>query len=148
MLPLLLLLQTAPLPPPLPREPDAFCARTTITLSPIAADDAFMVLGKMPRSGDLYAGTLSVHRQGDRYVLARTVGGSTVRGEAFPVLCGPDKVRLLQVHYATAPVPTRFFCTVTTNYDNDVLANCGPGSKLGQADTGLEAWFPAPDSTR
>jgi len=144
MLALFLLAQSAVQPPP----PHAMeiCPRTYREQTYAPVDESYTVIGKAPRSGKLYSGTLSVRFSHGRYMLIRKTSGVTVTGEAWDVSCGPDKVPLLQVRYETKPVATRFLCKLSVNYDNFSLANCGPASNTGQRITGLEAWFPAPGS--
>jgi hypothetical protein len=121
--------------------PREFCVRTGAEPD-IPVDAAYTVIGQAPRTGALYAGRLATRFDTDHYVLTRTTGEATVAGEAWAVECGPDRVPLLQVRYATTPVETRFLCTLGVNYDNYSLASCGPMSNGNHDDTGLEAWFP------
>lgn len=140
MLPLFLLLQAAVLPPPPASAP--FCVPAAAVLGPIADGDVYQIIGRSVPTGSLYTGTLAVQIEDGRYVLTRSVGGTEVAGKAVPVLCGPDKVRLWEVSYATTPVTTRFLCRVTTDYDNEVLGNCGPDAGADPSHASLEAWFP------
>jgi len=145
MLPLILLLQSAAQQPPAPPPRDQeFCTRTSREHEPAPVDESYTIIGKAPRSGKLYSGTLSLLFSQGRYVLIRKAGGATVPGEAWAVTCGPDKVPLLKVRYETRPVATQFFCKISVNYDNYSLANCGPNSNSDQSLIGLEAWYPAP----
>ncbi len=141
MLFFILLAQTTTLPPPPP--PPEICSRTYLKHAGGPVDESYTVIGKAPKSGKLYSGTLSVRFSQGRYVLTRKTPGSTVRGEAWDVRCGPDKVSLLQVRYKTKPFATSFLCTITVNYDNYSLASCESALNAGQTVTGLEAWFPA-----
>lgn len=145
MISLLLLLHSAAQHPPAPPvQPQAFCARTSREHLPAPVDVLYTVIGKEPRSGRLYAGSLSSRFLQGRYVLVREADGAAVPGEAWAVLCGPDKVPLLEVRYETKPVATHFYCTMSVNYDNYSLASCGPTSNASQSAVGLEAWYPAP----
>jgi hypothetical protein len=126
-----------------PPRPSEICPRTHQKLQWGPVDDSYIVLGMAPHTGALYSGTLTVKYSQGRYVLTRKASGSTVQGEAWVVLCGPDKAPLLQVSYDTRPL-TKFLCKISVNYDNYSLANCGPASNSGQSVTGLEAWFPSP----
>jgi len=145
MLPFVFLLQSAAQsspPPPPPPQPQTICTKTFDEYRPLSLDHAYTVIGKMPGSEALYSGLLSLRFSQGRYVMTRSVDGKAVPGEAWAVLCGPDKVPLLQVRYETRPIATQFYCTISVNYDNDTLGNCGPASKAHQSIVGLEAWYP------
>jgi hypothetical protein len=143
MLTLALLLQAISAQPTVPPRPSEICPRTHQKLQGGPVDDSYIVIGKTPRTSVLYSGTLTVEYSQGRYLLTRKTSSSTVHGEAWAVLCGPDKVPLLQASYDTKPL-TKFLCKIGVNYDNYSLANCGPASNFGQSVTGLEAWFPSP----
>jgi hypothetical protein len=123
--------------------PREFCERTGAEPD-IPVDAAYTVIGQAPRTGALYAGRLTTRFAGDHYVLARATGDATVAGEAWAVECGPDRVPLLQVRYATVPVETQFTCKLDVDYDNYSVASCGPMGNGPHDATGLEAWFPEP----
>jgi hypothetical protein len=145
MLTLLLLLQSATAqPPPPPPVAQQFCISTNAKFESAPVDEDYRVIGVAPKTGVVYSGTLSVKFSRGRYVLVRKAAGATITGEARAVLCGADKVPLLQVRYDTKPTATKFFYTLSVNYDNYSVASCGPNSNRSQTAVGLEAWFPAP----
>lgn len=140
MIPFLFLLQSAAHPAPAPPpQSQSICTKTLGEYGPLSLDRSYTVIGKMPESGALYSGVLSLRFSRGRYALVRNVDGDAVPGEAWAVLCGPDKVPLLQVRYDTRPIATQFCCTISVNYDNDTLGNCGPASNVHQSAVGLEA---------
>ncbi|HSC74684.1 MAG TPA: hypothetical protein VLB90_00420 [Pseudomonadales bacterium] len=117
--------------------PESFCNRQPFDSEFLAGlSGNYEIVGRESDSGKAYVGVLKIAETKNSYVLVRTVGTDTVKGEAWVELCSPDKFVVLRAHYETKPKPIELSCYLRTDGDNYNRASCTTFEG-----SGLEAWY-------
>ena len=120
-----------------------FCERLPMDPElPAGFGGSYEVIGKDPRSGEAYTGTLVLGYGPRSYTLTRRIHGRTVHGEAWLERCGADKVQVLMARYNARPMIT-LLCTLGA--DSDIRYRITCQTRQGESPAqGLEAWFQRP----
>lgn len=102
----------------------------------------YEIIGRWPDSDTTYSGHLEIKDGGTSYSLKRTVGGNTIKGEAWIEFCSPDKFMVFKFKYTNAPKAFAGTCYFRGNSDNYYLISCYTRlDKTKYKNHGLEAMF-------
>ena len=113
-----------------------FCQRLPFDEeSPAGLAGRYEIVGKDGKTGRPYAGTLQLTIGRGAYRLARTVGGTTLGGEAWAETCGADDILLLRVRYDRKPAALELSCYFRFDGDNYERTSC-----RALDGEGLESW--------
>jgi len=101
----------------------------------------YEIIGKNG-AGQAYVGELLISIESNTYVLKKTAGGTSVKGEAWVESCSPDKFKRLVAQYQPGTNATTLSCYLRFDGDNFTRASCSTFDGRG-----LEAWYQSHDIT-
>lgn len=116
---------------------EPYCKRLPFDAEvPAGLTGKYAIVGRQAASGHAYSGTLEISVANGSYALRRTVGGTTLQGEAWVESCSADHFPVLRARYATKPQAVELSCFLRMDGDNYTRASC-----TTVEGGGLEAWY-------